>query len=283
MPYVIDMQDPWHTDYYKHRPKHERPPKYWFSYNLNKYLEPIAIKNADGLISVSQKYLNDLNERYPELNQKNQKVITFGYSDIDLKIAQQVEMPHNSKKTLLYFGVLGPMMRKSLDLLFRNLPEKMKTEFQLVFKGTSYAGGKKANKTTVEFQHKYQLKNIEEQSDRIGMFQVLKELSIANGLLIIGTDDSGYTASKLYPYLQVRKPILAILHPDSSANKILKENSNAVIINLEDSDGQVKRKLSTFITMIENNSNVLYEKNFLNFSARTLTERQCELFDSLTY
>lgn len=281
IPYIIDMQDPWHSDYYKNKPKNEQPPKYWFSYRLNKYLEPFAIKNADGLISVSQKYLNDLNERYPKINPENQKVITFGYSDFDLKISEQIEIKPNQKKTLMYLGVLGPTMYKSLDLLFRNLSEKIKSEYHLVFKGTSYANAKKANKSTTRFQNKYHLKNIEEHSDRIGMFQVLKELSVANGLLIIGTDDPGYTASKLYPYLQVRRPILAILHPNSSANEILKETSNAIIINLDDSDESVIQKLNLFITMIENDNYVVREENLKKFSARTLTECQCQLFNRL--
>lgn len=282
IPYVIDMQDPWHTDYYRDKPKHERPPKYWFSYRLNKYLEPFAIKNVDGIISVSQKYLNDLNERYPKINVKNQSVITFGYSDIDLKISQQIEIKPNQKKTLIYFGVLGPMMYKSLDLLLRNLPEKIKVEFQLVFKGTSYASAKKANKSLTDFKNKYHLKNIEEQSDRVGMFQVLKELSLANGLLIIGTDDAGYTASKLYPYLQVKKPILAVLHPSSSANGILKETSNAIIINLNDCNELVVQKINLFIKMIEDNNYIVLEENLKKFSAQTLTELQCLLFNRTT-
>jgi hypothetical protein len=32
---AYDMQDPWHTDHYKTKPKNERPAKYWFSYRLN--------------------------------------------------------------------------------------------------------------------------------------------------------------------------------------------------------------------------------------------------------
>src|ERR1700761_6102280 len=46
IPYVIDMQDPWHSDYYKDKPKQQRPPKYWFSYRLNKYLEPKAMRHV---------------------------------------------------------------------------------------------------------------------------------------------------------------------------------------------------------------------------------------------
>jgi hypothetical protein len=67
IPYVIDMQDPWHSDYYKNKPKAERPKKYWISYRLNKYFEPIAMKNVDGLISVSKAYIDTLKQRYPQL------------------------------------------------------------------------------------------------------------------------------------------------------------------------------------------------------------------------
>jgi hypothetical protein len=60
IPYIIDMQDPWHSDYYVNKPKNERPPKFWFSYRINKYLEPIAMKSVDGLISVSKAYIKSL-------------------------------------------------------------------------------------------------------------------------------------------------------------------------------------------------------------------------------
>ncbi|MGZ3926999.1 MAG: glycosyltransferase, partial [Mucilaginibacter sp.] len=60
IPYVIDMQDPWHSEYYQDKPKDQQPPKYWFSYRMHKYLEPIAMKHVDGLISVSETYIADL-------------------------------------------------------------------------------------------------------------------------------------------------------------------------------------------------------------------------------
>ncbi|MFD2145589.1 hypothetical protein [Mucilaginibacter antarcticus] len=60
IPYVIDMQDPWHSDYYRDKPKHQQPPKYWLSYRINKYLEPKAMLQVDGLISVSESYISVL-------------------------------------------------------------------------------------------------------------------------------------------------------------------------------------------------------------------------------
>ena len=76
IPYVIDMQDPWHSDYYEDKPKHQRPPKYWLSYTLNKFLEPIAMKSVDGLIAVSDKYITDLKSRYPNINNIPAAVVT---------------------------------------------------------------------------------------------------------------------------------------------------------------------------------------------------------------
>ncbi len=278
IPYVIDLQDPWHTTYYLDKPKNERPPKYWFAYRINKYLEPIAFKKVDGLIAVSQKYLNDVNGRYSQLNKNNQRVITFGYSSIDLKIANGLALQPNSKKTLCYIGVLGPMMNKSLDLFFRNLSPKLINEYQIVFKGTSYANAEKAKKSTTSFKEKYNLTNLTENTNRLGMFEVLKELMLATGLLIIGTDDSGYTASKIYPYLQTGKPILAVLHPKSNANEILANCSNAIVINLDDEDKTVKNKLEFFAQMIEDNAYTVTQHQLHKYSAEEMTKKQCELF-----
>ena len=89
IPYVIDMQDPWHSTYYEDKPKHEHPPKYWFSYRLNKYLEPIAMKEVDGLISVSEDYLNVLRKRYQRLNKIPSKTITFAAFKPDFDFVNQ--------------------------------------------------------------------------------------------------------------------------------------------------------------------------------------------------
>ena len=67
--------------------KNERPAKYWFSYTLNKYLEPIAMKGCDGLISVSEAYIVELRNRYANLISKPASVITFGAFAKDLEIA----------------------------------------------------------------------------------------------------------------------------------------------------------------------------------------------------
>ena len=56
VPFILDIQDPWRNDFYLNKPVSQRPPKFWFSYNLDKYLEKITIPNVDGIISVSKDY-----------------------------------------------------------------------------------------------------------------------------------------------------------------------------------------------------------------------------------
>lgn len=285
IPYVIDMQDPWHSDYYKDKPKHERPAKYWFSYRLNKYLEPIAMKQVDGLIAVSESYINDLKQRYPILKDKPSEVITFGFSSIDFEIASSLKNSSQTTKpkSLKYIGVLGPMMNKALILLFKNISNVhyFNKNWELIFKGTSYAPSHLAKESTTIFAQKYNLTNVIEDTNRLGMYEVLKELQQADGLLIVGTDNPSYTASKLYPYLQSEKPILAILHPASSATTILNELSNAVIILLTDENNIVIDKLKQFERLIEDENYNVDRVQLERFSARNLTKLQTTLFDKI--
>ena len=283
IPYVIDMQDPWHTDYYQGKPKDERPKKYWFSYRLNKYLEPIAMKKVDGLISVSQTYLDELDNRYQNVKGIPKDVITFGYTDIDLNIAKELKHDSSGGKKLTYIGVLGIMMHKSLEILFKSV-EKVpyfQQDYELIFKGTSYAKRNQATKIAEKIASKYNIQNITEETNRLGLYHMLSELNNASGLLIIGTDDAGYTASKLYPYLQTKKPILAILHPDSSANTILNNVSNAIIISINDDDKIAKSKLAQFLQQIEQDTYKVSTIALKEYSAQNLTKKQCLLFNQV--
>lgn len=286
VPYVIDMQDPWHSDYYQDKPKHQRPPKYWFSYRLNKLLEPIAMRSVDGLISVSMPYVDTLKERYPNIKDISFKLITFGYSDIDYALASSLKsnlsLPEG-KQNLTYIGVLGPMMTKSLTLFFKAVSNisNFQNEYFLYLKGTSYAEKNKAKQTAVPIAKNHNIYNLLEDTERIGIFEVLNLLSKADGLVIFGTDNDSYTASKLYPYLQCNKPILAILHPKSSASEILKTLSNSVIVSIFDDDEMVLTKISMYFEQIKSNSFNVDRELLAQFSAVEMTKKQCDLFNQI--
>lgn len=296
IPYVIDMQDPWHSDYYKNKPKSERPKKYWISYNLHKKLEPIAMKKVDGIISVSKDYIKILQERYPHLNHKPCKVITFGAFDVDFKITLENERllkEAYTKKTnqidLVYIGRGGYDMQKAIHLLFECFKLGLKdnpnlfSQLHFHFIGTSYAPKGTGTPTIAPLATALDIATyVTEYTDRIGFYESIRNLQQANGVIIIGSNESGYTASKLYPYILVKKPLLGIFHAKSSAATIMKLCNAGHLITL---DQEVKEAFITFKIYLEDISNkqipLTNWKAFEPFTAEFLTKEQVQVFNEV--
>lgn len=293
VPYVIDMQDPWHSDYYRDKPKNQRPAKYWFSYRLNKYLEPKAIKNTDGLISVSESYIIGLKHRYPKIKNIPAATITFGAFEPDLKIAianaQQFKSLLDAGHTnIVYIGRGGADMHKAISVVFKALqeglehqPQKLK-KLRFYFIGTSYAPAGKGEQTIMPLAKKYGIEaQVIEITDRISYYHALVTMQQADGLFIPGSDDSKYTASKIYPCLLTQKPTLAIFNKASSAVDILLEYGVKHVYNYED---VTQKQLSEFFTSLADGDllSQQYNENAIEkYSARQMTLLQCELFDSV--
>ncbi len=71
VPYVLDFQDPWFSDYYQQAKTAQRPGgqlKYRFAQTIAKTLEPKAMRDVSQVISVSPAYPETLKQRYPWLN-----------------------------------------------------------------------------------------------------------------------------------------------------------------------------------------------------------------------
>ena len=296
IPYVIDMQDPWYSTYYIDKPKNERPKKYWFSYYLNKFLEPIAMKSCSGLISVSDSYIKQLHERYPDLRTKVNATITFGAFDKDIEIAKNLDLSkvlllNPEHKYILYVGRGGYDMHQALSLFFGAFKKGLETNyrvynnFRVLFVGTSYAPNGKGKKTIEHVAVKVGIENyVTEFTDRVPYYEGLSLLQKATILFIPGSDDPAYTASKLYPYILTKKPIIGIFHKQSSAKKILEETKSGLVHTLEDSELDVLNSLNTLLCAINENcySNNTDWEQFYKYSAEEMTKKQVSLFNSVT-
>lgn len=291
IPYIIDMQDPWHSDYYQDKPKHQRPPKYWFSYRLNKYLEPIAIKNAGGLISVSTAYIDDLKARYPEIKNTPAVTITFGAFEPDIKIAEEnhrcfPNLLNPQTTNIVYIGRGGADMHQSITTLFKTFQEALKHDQQtfgnlrFYFIGTSYAPAGKGKATIKPLAERYNIEHqVIEITDRISYYHTLTTLARADALFIPGSDDSRYTASKIYPYLLTRKPVLAIFNEASPAVAVLKEYGVTDVYNYSQVSQQ---SLTNFLKKAVNGSLKTKPYNpgaIEKYSAKQLTLQQCLFFN----
>jgi len=299
VPYVIDLQDPWRTDYYKGSRKKDRPGgwKYELARMQAGVLESWSFKRMSGLMSVSPTYLNDLTQRYPWFKNKPTDVINFGASENDLARAATLRpaspKSNGSSIRLVYTGVAGSVMRPALTVLFDGLKgfrdaNPAANQLRLDFLGTSYASAETASPSiTPVAQHFGTDDLISENPLRLGHLDALREQMAADALILLGTDDPAYSPSKLYPYYLTKRPILAIVAAGSALETSLRQLACAIIITFDASgpNEQTRTHLATaFKTALAGfppdslptRNDALFRREFL---AGPLTHRQCALFD----
>jgi hypothetical protein len=293
VPYVIDMQDPWYSDYYEDKPKGERPPKYKLVYALHKRMEALAMKRVDGLISVSATYLQTLHRRYRRTLHIPGEIITFGAFEKDFEIAKQNEIkPLASEKPFfncMYIGRGGKDMESAVALIFEGFKEGLSSspllfdKFRFHFFGTSYANNGRPSILPIAEKLGIAI-YVNEQTDRLPFYQSIATLLAAEALIIPGSDSPGYTASKIYPYIMAQKPLLAVFHQDSPAVKILRECSPGSGVLTFPGDPDAVRKIRDILKNWAENepaANPYDVDVFHNFSAREMTGKQVAVFNSV--
>lgn len=295
VPYVIDMQDPWHSDYYENKPKHQQPNKYWLSYPLNKFLEPIAMQKVDGLISVSDKYIQDLKNRYPVIKNIPAATITFGAFEPDMKIAvdNQNKFPallDPAFKNIVYIGRGGADLHKAITPLFKVLSAGISNDptiynqLKLYFIGTSYAAEGQGVPTIAPLAKQYNLENnVVEITDRISYYHTLATLLKADGLFIPGSDDPAYTASKIYPYLLTNKLLLTIFNSLSPAINVLQEYGVLHSYSY-DKTIDISAKIDAYLKEVidgSTNTIVYHPDTVKKYDAHNMTLQQCNLFNTV--
>jgi hypothetical protein len=99
------------------------------------------------------------------------------------------------------------------------------------FIGTSYAGAGRGAKSIEPIAVEEGFGDIvSEHPDRIPYSETLRCLLDANALVVPGSNDPAYTASKIYPYLLASKPMLAVFHENSSVVSLISSVGGGIVI-----------------------------------------------------
>ncbi|MCB0696275.1 MAG: glycosyltransferase [Chitinophagaceae bacterium] len=299
VPFILDIQDPWRNDFYLDKPKEQRPPKFWVSYNIDKYLEMYTMKKVDGVISVSQGYVDMFLQRYPYLKPEQFKVIPFGYSLIDFKVMEEhihsTKIPiDKSKINIVYVGRGGHDMKLASECFFtalKNVVDKdpaARERLHCLFVGTSYAPDGKGQKTLSPAADKLGIGDMAtEISDRVSFFETLYLLKQANAFFVPGSTDKSYTASKIYQYVLAERPMLAIFYKGSSIVSILKEAETGTVVTFDETmqitPGMIARCEAYFRDLLSSKEHVAtYNKEaFSAYSAETMTKNQVDFFNKI--
>lgn len=236
VPFIVDIQDPWRNDFYLDKPASERPPKFFLAYNIDKYLEAKTIPLADGIISVSKGYCDTFRQRYPAVTEKKCRVITFGVSDADVDVMRRFVSGSSAvslkpgKINVVYVGRGGYDMSFAAAVFFKAFKKGLtdgNKDFEnmhLWFIGTSYAPQGKGKKTILPVAEENNVEGyVTEITDRVPYFETLFLLDKADIVFIPGSVDTNYTASKIFPYIVLKKKLLAVFNTNSSVVNMLRE------------------------------------------------------------
>lgn len=251
IPFIADMQDPWRNDFHIGTPKYKNSFKYRLFYKINKYMEAYAMPYADGLMAVSQAYIDILKTRYPAINDIPAKTISFGASvkDFDLVkkkgLSPAVIDETNGKINVVYMGAVTPFFIPVIRVFFQALLDHKEDldKFHFYFIGTSYAQGS-GIRMVAELGKELGIgKHITEEPDRAPYFNAIATLQAADVLFIPGSVDKDYNASKVYNNILAQTPIFSIFHRQSSVIAAVEDSGAGVTYSFNDLDSISKSKL----------------------------------------
>ena len=255
VPYGIDYIDPWVHVF----PGSDKIfSRHWFTTQLSKFLEPIAVKHASLITGVSEGYYKPVLIRNPHLTtQAFTAAMPYGgeESDHDFirnkgkvgsstplssagKLNPSAPLPSAGKFNpstpstckFIYAGAMLPKAYKPLEEVFKALstlqPLQPPQPLQLNFIGTLG--------TIKPFAEKYKLwgSAVLEHPDRIPYLDVLSQLDAADAVFILGSTEPHYTPSKVYQAVLSGKPILAVLHEASTAVRVLRESRAGIVVTM---------------------------------------------------
>ena len=230
VPYVLDYQDPWINDYY--RRTHTRPPggrlKFALSQWVARRIEPDALRLASGIIAVSDSYGRTLADNYPWFDADRVHLLPFGASEADFapiadyRPAQPLVNFDDGNFHHMYAGRCGPDMTFAMSVLFRAFkfylnshPEQAaRTRFHFI--GTDYAPPPLGREWAMPVARAEGIEPyVQEHCYRVPYFDALYYLRHADALVAVGSNDPTYAASKVFPYILARRPMLLIFHEQS--------------------------------------------------------------------
>jgi hypothetical protein len=199
---------------------------------------------------------------------------------------------HPGRFQLVYAGAMLPKAYEPLEQLFSAIREHP-TDFQDVefhFIGTGKRPNDPQSHNIKPLAEQYGLweKTVFEYPARIPYLDVLVHLNAADGIFILGSTEPHYTPSKVFQAVLSQKPVLAVLHQDSTALRVIRETGAGIALPLDPSMlhnvsaefPEAFRAYRAFAGQF-NPSSVKLEQ-FNTWTAREVTRQLAALLDKVT-
>ena len=243
--YGIDYIDPW---VHRFPGSDVRFSRHWWSTRLAEWLEPIAVKKASLITGVAEGYYEGVRQRNPRLAGTCVfGAMPYGGEARDHEVVRQSGIrpylfgKRADKLQLVYAGAMLPKAYAPLEAIFQAMtgePELFR-ELEIHFIGTGRTTADPNGHTIRPLAEKYGLWNsvIFEYPQRIPYLDVLVHLEQAGGVFVLGSTEPHYTPSKVYQGVLSGKPILAILHRQSTAVEVIRGSRAGLVLDFDGEAG----------------------------------------------
>ena len=291
--YGIDYIDPWVQFF----PGSERKwSRHWWSTKLSGFLEPIAVRRASFITGVAEGYYRGVIERNPALKAHCLfAAMPYGGEQADHKaVASLGRKPYlfqpNEKLQFVYAGAMLPKAYGPLDAIFSaiaaNKDAFSDVEFHFIGSGKTPNDPEGFNVRPYAERHGLWGSIVHEYPARIPYLDVLVHLEAADAVFILGSTESHYTPSKTYQGVLSGKPILAVLHEESTAVQVLRQTRAGIVLDFPGEAGvagisrqfpEIFRSFRTFLAGFDPKE--VDMRAFDQYSAREVTHKLTKVLD----
>lgn len=230
IPILIDIQDPWVS--------HEGSSSSFFSklglsHRLARVLEPRALREADFITTISDVQKEELLQRYSFLEPDRISAIPIGGDPEDFAAIRQLspQGPRPSRRfNMNFIGTLTPRFMPVVRALFQgfarlrqqhaNLADLLEVNF-IGTSGIAIEGARPCPQVMQLAAQEGLLDIVWEFPRRVSYTDAAVSQATSDALILLGSDEPHYSASKIYPALMSGRPYLSIFHRQSSAHEVL--------------------------------------------------------------
>lgn len=215
LPWVADFRDPWSEAFWVAELQQEGLVK-----KLNLALEKSVLRRADAVVTVSAGIVDILKAKAPN----RYYVIQNGFETVE------TGREKTERFMILFFGHLNKYQNwESLFRALRRVPEKVRSQIDIVFVGKVFEGFREAfaayGDLNIQLKPYMAYREMMTFARRAALlFRPLSSMSYA----------AGGVGAKTYDYLALRKPVLAIGPRPSVMQQVLNETGSGAIFTAEE-------------------------------------------------
>lgn len=273
LPWVADFRDPWTQNTYVSYPSPVL--------QLENKMEAAVVRAADKITTINRFMTQDIQQKY--INQPADKfvTITHGFDPQDFPAPNSKRNCSSGKFTITYTG--GLYGKRKVDTFLYAVKELVNDNESLNDKlNIRFIGYGLPAKRLLD---QLGLDRVVATSSFVTHQEAWNYLSGSDVLLfVLGTDklDERASTGKLFEYLAIGKPVLA-LAPEGVAADIIRQANIGMVVNPEDKEG-IKQAISEmYHKFTRGNLQITPNKEVIDqYDVTKLTGRFAALFDELT-